>query len=57
MSYRIGFIGAGKMVNHIVKGLLKSPEMKDDIIVTGRNQQKLDKFNEGKGIEVKKEDE
>ncbi|MFA7745389.1 NAD(P)-binding domain-containing protein [Salinicoccus roseus] len=37
MSYRIGFIGAGKMVNHIVKGLLKSPEMKDDIIVTGRN--------------------
>ncbi|CAM2917465.1 pyrroline-5-carboxylate reductase [Salinicoccus roseus] len=52
MSYRIGFIGAGKMVNHIVKGLLKSPEMKDDIIVTGRNQQKLDKFNEGKGIEV-----
>ncbi|GAA3730816.1 pyrroline-5-carboxylate reductase [Salinicoccus jeotgali] len=52
MNKKIGFIGAGKMVDHIVRGLLIYPEMKDSIIVVGRNLKKLELFNKGKGIEI-----
>ncbi|TVT28141.1 pyrroline-5-carboxylate reductase [Salinicoccus cyprini] len=52
MKYKLGFIGAGKMVNHIVKGLLKDSEMQQNILVTGRNLNKLEKFSADKGVEV-----
>lgn len=52
MNKKVGFIGAGKMVDHIVRGFLSYPEMKDSIIVVGRNQKKLELFNKGKGIQI-----
>lgn len=52
MDYKIGFIGAGKMVAHIVNGLLNQPGMKERIVVVGRSMDKLEQFNIGKDIEI-----
>ncbi|GAB3067891.1 pyrroline-5-carboxylate reductase [Salinicoccus sesuvii] len=52
MEYKLGFIGAGKMVNHIVSGLLKDHEMQEKILVTGRSLDKLEKFRADKQVEV-----
>lgn len=52
MEHRLGFIGAGKMVNHIVSGLLKDPDIQDNILVTGRSLDKLEKFRADKQVEV-----
>lgn len=52
MDYKIGFIGAGKMVTHIVNGLLNQPGMRERIVVVGRSMDKLKQFNLGKNVEV-----
>lgn len=52
MDNKIGFIGAGKMVAHIVNGLLKQQEMRERIVVIGRNKEKLEQFNIGKNVEI-----
>ncbi len=52
MGYKIGFIGAGKMVSHIVDGFLKDAGMQQNIVVTGRNKEKLEHFNSKRKIEI-----
>ncbi|WP_411843190.1 pyrroline-5-carboxylate reductase [Salinicoccus sp. HZC-1] len=52
MDYKIGFIGSGKMVTHIVNGFLDQPGMKERIVVVGRDREKLERFNIGKEVEI-----
>lgn len=52
MDNKIGFIGAGKMVTHIINGLLNKSCIREKIVIVGRSMDRLEQFKSDKKVEI-----